>query len=277
MRRATEADVPDIAAYLEARLVKAMFPLGNLLTHGLGEGHPHAMTFWLDEADGALAGVLGQTTHGIVLPAHAAPDMDAVRAALDGRGITGIVGPAGEARALERGLSLVDAPRTLDEDEPHLELALGELRVPDGSGHLRPADEAPEATLRDWMADYHRAALSTPEHLVAENVDRWYHNAVQNSSHRVLMDGATPLALTGLNARAAGMVQVGGVYTPPPLRGRGHARRAVALDLLAAREDGATGAALFASGPSALAAYAAIGFRRIGSWTLVLFDGPQHV
>ena len=137
--------------------------------------------------------------------------------------------------------------------------------------------EAPEPEIRGWMADYHRAALSTPEHLIEPNVDAWWQRATEEGTHRVLMADGRALAMTGFNSRVPEMVQIGGVYTPPGLRGRGHARRAVALDLLAARQGGATGATLFSASEPASRAYAALGFRRIGDWTLLLFDGPQDV
>ncbi|KIQ70359.1 hypothetical protein Wenmar_00735 [Wenxinia marina DSM 24838] len=264
--------MPAIVAYLEGRMDSAMFPLGNLLDHGLGEDHPFAMTFWLEGEP--LACLLGQTAHGVLLPVL---DDPGAAVAADIRPPTGILGPTAQVRALESVFSLADAPRTLDHDEVHLSLALADLIVPDGPGVLRPMTEAPEEVLRGWMADYHRVALQTPEHLVHDNVDAWWARATREDTHRVLMDGTTPLAMTGVNARAPRMVQLGGVYTPPDLRGCGHARRAVALDLLAARERGVTGATLFASGAAAVRAYEAVGFRPVGSFTLLLFDGPQHV
>ena len=92
-------------------------------------------------------------------------------------------------------------------------------------------------------------------------------------SHRFLVVDGEPVALTGFNARLPDIVQVGGVYMPPEARGRGLARRAVALHLTQARAAGAGRATLFASGAAAVACYAALGFERIGSFTLVLFDG----
>ncbi len=66
-------------------------------------------------------------------------------------------------------------------------------------------------------------------------------------------------------------VQVGRVYTPPALRGRGFARTVVAGSLLHERAAGATCAILFTPSPDALAAYRAIGFQVIGQLGIVLF------
>jgi predicted GNAT family acetyltransferase len=66
--------------------------------------------------------------------------------------------------------------------------------------------------------------------------------------------------MTGFNAQTADIVQIGGVYTPPPLRSRGHARRAVALHLAEARDRGVRAPRSLRSGAAAARAYEAIGF-----------------
>ena len=73
------------------------------------------------------------------------------------------------------------------------------------------------------------------------------------------------------------LVQIGGVYTPPGLRGQGHARRAVALHREEARAEGIRTAILFASGAAACRAYEAIGFERIGSYALSILRKPVAV
>lgn len=83
--------------------------------------------------------------------------------------------------------------------------------------------------------------------------------------------------MTGVNAALPDIVQVGGVWTPPALRGRGHARRAVGLHLAELRDTGVGAATLFASGEQAVRAYKALGFERIGTISLVLFAGPAVV
>ena len=60
-------------------------------------------------------------------------------------------------------------------------------------------------------------------------------------------------------------------------RGRGHARRAVALHLSQAREEGVRRATLFSANEYASRAYQAIGFEHIGEWTLCIFEGPQVI
>ena len=85
--------------------------------------------------------------------------------------------------------------------------------------------------------------------------------------------GFAPVAkqsLAAFNAALPDIVQLGGIYTPPALRGRGYAKAAVAHSLLVARERGASRAVLFTENPSAARSYEAVGFRRTGDYSLVL-------
>jgi uncharacterized protein len=91
----------------------------------------------------------------------------------------------------------------------------------------------------------------------------------------LLFGGGTPVAYAGFNATLPDMVQVGGVFTPPLLRGRGHARCAVAASLASARSRGVARAILFTDHDhdhvAAERAYAALGFRPIGDYAMVVF------
>jgi len=86
----------------------------------------------------------------------------------------------------------------------------------------------------------------------------------------VAVDAGAPVSLSAINASLPDIVQLGGIYTPPELRGRGHAKAAVAASLVAARERGASRAVLFTKNPSAARTYEALGFRRVGDYSLVL-------
>ena len=80
------------------------------------------------------------------------------------------------------------------------------------------------------------------------------------------------MASTSFNAETREAVQVGGVWTPPDLRGRGYGRAVVAVSLLDARAEGVGRAVLFTgdSNVPAIRAYAALGFRRIDDYRIVL-------
>ncbi len=91
---------------------------------------------------------------------------------------------------------------------------------------------------------------------------------------RLMIENGEPVARTAFNARLPDMVQIGGVFTPPDLRCRGYARRAVAAHLREARGEAAQTAILFASGAPACRAYEALGFERVGEYALAILAEP---
>ena len=277
MIRATPADRAEIAAFLTPQAERAMFPLNNLTHHGMSGGHPFAVTMWLARRGGQITDVLTQSDGGMVMPVLPSGDYTAAARALHGRQVEGIIGPRACARGLESALGLTLAAKSLDHDEPHFALTLSDLTLPDGPGQIVPLSEAPADLIRSWMLDYQLATLNTPPDRAAQRVTSSYDTYTANRSHVVLMDAGTPLAMTGFNAQLPDIVQIGGVYTPPPLRGQGHARRAVALHLAQARTRGVRRATLFSASDTAARAYRAIGFRQIGDWSLILFNDKETV
>ena len=277
MIKATEADRAEIEAFLDPRSEYAMFPLNNLRHHGMVGGHPYAVTLWIARRHGAISDVLTQTETGMVFPYLISGDYGAAAAALRGRDVFGMVGCRDFVRGLEAATGLLDAAKTLDHDEPHFLLDLADLALPDGAGRIVPLADAPEAVIKSWMLDYQISTLNTPAAEAPQRVADSYAHYVGSGSHVVLMTGDTPLAMTGFNARLPDIVQIGGVYTPPELRGRGHARLAVALHLAQARFAGVRRATLFSASDMAARAYRAIGFRDIGLWTLLIFAVKEVV
>ena len=284
LRRATEADLPAIQAFLAPRVATSMFLSGNLRDQGLtgtetahaGAGHRKSMTLWLSEAEGAITGVIGYAAAGYVVfeaPALTSVQYPAIRNALFGRYLLGLNGAVDQVAHLVAALELPCHSAVMDEVEPHYHLKLTELSIPAGDCHLRPAlaqdlpllaqwrmaSEVEILGARDSAENQARARASLEELLAADRL-------------RVLeLDGAA-VATTNFNAALPAIVQVGGVYTPPDLRGMGYARRAVALHLAEAQETGVTEAILFAANPAAARAYEAIGFAPIGGYRIVNFD-----
>lgn len=263
-----------LEAILTARIDQAMFPLTNLRTHGLTEGyfpseHPHATRFWRvgDQS------VVGLTRGGMILAllAHGC-DLSHLQAALTGQTVQGAAGPASSIRPVLQALGLAGTLSRLDEDEPGFALDLARLRMPDLSRtKLVPASTIPRDLLITWRAAATVETQGMPQSRAldhaAQDVDGW----LERGSHRVLLLAGKPVALTGFNAELPEIVQVGGVYTPPDLRNRGHARSAVALHLTEVRARGCNRAVLFAATPAAVRAYLALGFQPADSFALVLF------
>ncbi len=192
-------------------------------------------------------------------------------------GLLGIAAVPEAATAMKRALRLDESAFALSTREPLYRLPLGALRFPSGTTTLRPPCEADRPLLFDWSRAYSSELhMAPPDQLDAEANTRT-ENALTSGNLRLLEQNGTPVAMTAFNARLPDMVQIGGVYTPPPLRGRGHARRAVALHLAEARAEAVETAILFASGPAACRAYEAIGFERIGAYMLARLKAPVTV
>lgn len=271
MKRATESDLPAIQTFLHARPSRAMFPLSNIDKFGLDGDHDYSPSMWFSEDSDGISGVLTVGRAGVVMPCLPQHNWDEAAAVLAGRSLTGFIGSTDEVRPLMAEVGLTGIAAQLDRDEPHFELDLADLIVPDGPGKLVPLQDADPDEMIRWRADYTAEVLQADRTAALEDGRQAYHQYVAHDTHRVLMADGVPVATTGFNAQIPQMVQIGGVYTPPALRGRGHARRAVALHLAEARVRGVTGATLFAASDMAVRAYQAIGFRRIGTWTLCLF------
>ncbi|MDB2407935.1 N-acetyltransferase [Jannaschia sp.] len=268
MIRATDSHHGALARALSRTPHRTMFLAGNLAEHGVeGTGHSRATTYWIDDA--ITPGiVLGLTEYGMVL-IEAPDDADLTEAAacLRGRALRGVSGPAGPAGALMRVADLEEAPTAMKEDEPQFLLDLADLQIPDGPGVLGAPDRDVAAA---WRLAYERElgmGGDDPEE-AAQQVDDW----MAQDRYRMLHGTAGPLALTGFNAALPEIVQIGGVYTPPALRGRRLAGRAVALHLAEARARGVTRATLFAASKAAMRAYRPLGFRPVGAYSLILFD-----
>jgi predicted GNAT family acetyltransferase len=95
----------------------------------------------------------------------------------------------------------------------------------------------------------------------------------------VLEADGVPLAFQQFNAMLPDIVQGGGVWTPPDLRGRGYARGVVAGSLLAARAEGVTRGVRFTGDENVPAqrAYRALGFTRVGDWGLLFLKTPMTI
>lgn len=271
---AVAAEQAEIMAFLAPHAPYAMFPLNNLVQFGMAGGSDLAVTCWLSRDAGQITDVMTVCDNGMALPFLPSADYAAALRAIADRGVIGIIGPRDHVRGLQAA-GFAGLRCTLDRDEPHFLLDLDQMVIPDGPGDLRALGDAPRDVMLAWMTAYEVEGLNTPADQAAARAATALATYLRRDSHRVLMADGVPLAMTGFNAQLPDIVQVGGVYTPPNLRGQGYARRAVALHLAQAAGQGVTRATLFAGCPAAARAYQAIGFVRIGEWTILLFDGPQ--
>lgn len=141
----------------------------------------------------------------------------------------------------------------------------------------RRALERDFASLLDWRLSYVVEALATPrEDLKPEEEAQILRQQLVDGRLFVLEDFGSErlLAVSAFNAALPDTVQIGAVYTPPQLRGKGYARAVVAGQLRFARAEGVRSAILFSASPAAIRAYEAVGFRRIGEFGLVMLKQP---
>jgi GNAT superfamily N-acetyltransferase len=275
LREATADDLPALTAFLRQHEATSMFPLSNLAGAGLHGAGFYGMRYWIS---GNVTGAIGLTNGGMLQPQWpGAADWAAARAVLKGAEVAGVIGPAGQVRPLVDALGLGSVAIRLDAVEPGFVMDLNDLNLPDGPGLLAGFEAADPNLLSEWRASCLAEVSATPPDRAAmqapAEVERWR----ATGSHRVMIEGGQPVAMSGFNAVFADVVQVGGVYVPPALRGKGRARRVVALHLAEARAKGVRRARLFAVSDQAARAYRAIGFGPADPVGLMLFAEPQQV
>lgn len=277
LRRATPDDVPDLQAFLASRAETSMFLRANLTAHGINEPHhPHGTTFWLWHEAGDLAGVFGATNGGYLMAQ--APDLGAqVWAswvqALSGRVMRGITGDEAQVRQALMALALRVGLFSINKAEPLYRLTLSDLDDP--GEDLRPAGLEDRDMLTDWYTAYLlQTGLTDDPGRAREEARARAAAATRPGPERLLIEDGVPKACASINAQAADMVQVGGVFVPDEYRNQGLGRRVTAARLIEARSEGAQMAILFANNPAAARAYEAIGFERIGSYRVAVLKQP---
>jgi len=286
VRRLGPGDEAALEAFLRPRLASSMFLLSNMRQAGLVDtGARFSGTYAGAYEDGALVGVVAHYWLGNLIPQAPGCAGTLWRAAVaaSGRPVLGVVGPADQAAAIIAALEAEAAAagqaleRRIDKVERLYTLPLEHMIVPEGlrSGRVvaRRALEADLDAIAAFQVAFDVEALgeeSSPE-LEAANRDASA-RGIAAGTVWVAEAGGVPVATTAFNAAIGEAVQVGGVYTPPALRGRGYARCAVAASLLAARDAGVALGVLFTGEDNVAAqrAYQALGFEHIGGWRLML-------
>jgi predicted GNAT family acetyltransferase len=178
-------------------------------------------------------------------------------------------------------LGLEGADYQLDESDGLYDLDLQELIIPEDlrCGHVigRRLKAGDLDLVTAWRVAYSMELLGSDE-----NQDLWdesrenMEGKLRTGESWVLEVGGDVVANTSFNAAVREAVQIGGVYTPPKLRGRGYGRAVVAASLIDARNEGVEKAVLFTGDVNrpARKAYAALGFQRIGDYRLSILKEP---
>lgn len=284
VRRLGPGDEAAVRAFLAPRVDSSLFLLGNLRAAGLEDTGAACSGTWAAafEGDGIVA-VAAHCWNGVLLVQAPCALPEVVRAAVtaSGRPLAGLSGPRPQVEEGRRALGLEDAPAALDHEAMLFSLDLPQLVVPPhlARGEATCGPPAPEEMdlLADWRAAYAVETLGARpgETLRTGCADEVARLTAEGNAFVLRVEGRA-VAFSGFNARLPEVVQVGGVWTPPRLRGRGFARAVVAGSLLAVRGEGVGRAVLFTERGNhpARRAYLALGFRVVGDYGMVLLETP---
>lgn len=273
-------DEARLEAFLLLHADASMFLRSNARAAGLADtGETFSATWVAEDSGGETRGVAAHCWNGVlVLQAPAGPERVAREAvARSGRRVTGIGGPWDQVVAARTALGLDEAPASLVHRADLFALDLGALAVPPMLSErrvvCRPAEGGDLGLLVPWRVAYSVETLGQKEsEALVDASRRDMADLFGGGNAFVLTDGEAVVSFSGFNARLPDSVQVGGVYTPPALRGRGYARCAVAGSLLSVRREGVGRAILFTETDNlpARRAYEALGFAVVGDYGMIL-------
>lgn len=273
-------DSEALEAFLVPRLESSMFLIGNLRVAGLrDQGAPYEGTYAAAYEQGRMVAVVAHYwNRNLVLqaPQHVGPLCRAAAVA-SGRPVRGVVGPASQVDQAMAALQLSAAGAQLDERETLFALPLAELCVPEplarGQVRGRRANMDDVELVTEWRVAFSLESLGDEDSpRLWDQVRAAVRRGVSEGRIWVLEAAGLPVSTSGFNAAVREAVQIGGVWTPPALRGRGYGRAVVAASLLDAREQGVGKAVLFTGLENlpARRAYAALGFQPLADYRLVL-------
>lgn len=276
-----EGDEPALEAFLSRRADMSMILRSNLQLAGIVDGGERYQGSYAAAFEGkAIVGVVAHYWNGNLIPQTSRALARLIPAAVcaSGRKVAGVLGPADQVRKALDILGLCQAPTQLDAREGLYGLNLAELRWPSvlrahriQGRQVEPGDRKPVVEWFDAYAIETLGACAGPR-TRSDSEHRFERSCGDVPGYVLLRDGS-PVAYSGFNAVVPDAVQVGGVYTPPEERGKGFARGAVAHSLRVARDRGVKRAVLFTGedNTAAIAAYSALGFRRVGDFRLTIF------
>jgi len=277
-------DEAALEAFTLPRIETSMFLLGNLRAAGLlDRGQPYGGTYAAAFEDDEIVGVVAHYWNRVLIlqaPAHLGALWPAAAAASK-RVIGGAIGPSDQVGAVKGALAVDEANVQVDETEKLYSLALEDLIVPGAlrSGQVcgRRIESRDVELVAEWCVAYSLEALGERDGpQLREGCRASMERSLVEGHTWILKDRGTPVAKSSFNTVITEAVQIGGVYTPPELRGRGYGRCVVAASLLDARADGAQKAILFTGEGNVAAqkAYEALGFRHVGDYRILLLRSP---
>ena len=271
-------DEAALEAFLARHADSSMFLRSNARRAGLEDrGSPLQGSYLAAFSGAAITGVAAHFWNGMVVlqAPEGADDLARAAVAHSGRDLRGFAGPWEQVEAARTALDADDRAAAKASREALYALSLADLAVPEPLAArrwtCRHAHPEEENLLTEWRVAYAREALGAADGATLRDESRAEIVLLRRErADFVLEHEGLPVAFAAYNAHLPDIVQIGGVWTPPALRGRGYGRGVTAGALLAARDAGAARAVLFTDNPIASRAYEALGFRRVGHYGLVL-------
>ncbi|MEH2082599.1 MAG: GNAT family N-acetyltransferase [Nostoc sp.] len=286
LRTLQPGDEVSLEAFLLQHTDTSMFLRSNWRAAGLLDQSARFQgTYIAAYIDEIIVAVAAHFWNGMIVvqaPVHLTEVVQAV-VAQSGRVISGISGPAAQVAATKSILGLSNRPTQLDEFEILFSLTLRDLQIPQALVSAKVKCRLPHPDelelLTEWCAAYNVETLGRRDTLSLRPDCRLVIEARQATAmHWVLVAENTPVSYSAFNASLPDVVQIGGVWTPPALRGKGYAKSVIAGSLLDARSQGVKRAILFTNdnNQAAQAVYRGIGFLPTGEkYGLVLFEETQ--
>jgi len=275
-----------LKAFLSQHVNTSMFLRSNLQAAGLVDGNQRFQGTYVAAIENEkIQAVAAHYWNGMIVvqaPVYLEEVMGAV-VEKSNRAISGITGEAGQVKLTRKALQLENRQTQLNENEILFSLALDKLQIPPAltSGKVKCRHPLPEELelLTQWRVAYCVETLGDIEtpNLVAK-CRRGIESSQAQARHWVLIAENNLAAYSAFNAGLPDIVQIGGVYTPPTLRGRGYAKCVLAGALLDAKSQGAYKALLFTSenNLAAQALYRRLGFQETGEkYGLLLFKNSS--
>lgn len=285
-------DETALEAFLLPLVDSSMFLIGNMRSAGLiDHGQPYEGTYAAAFEGDRIVGVVAHYWNGNLIfqaPVHLNALWQAAAQAsqrpASRRPIQGLLGPGDQVSVAKAALDISDSGVQMDETEKLYTLDLNDMVVPDAllSGRLkgRRIESRDLELITDWRVAFSLESLGaddTPQLREQSRaaIERYFGDRLT----WILEDRGEPVATSSFNAALDEAVQIGGVWTPPELRRRGYGRAAVAASLLDVRSEGVRRAVLFTGQGNVAAqkAYAALGFRHIGTYRIVLLRSPLRL
>jgi predicted GNAT family acetyltransferase len=266
-------------AFLAEHSDSSMFMRSNLRAVGLVYNGAPLEARWVAAFEGErIAAVAAHAWHGgVVLQApRLVPEVTRAAVAASGRAVTALFGPWNQIVAARDALGVRPEDVQWETHDDLLAVELAQLDVPpalrSGRVSCERADRAEFERLVAWRIGFSVETLQKPhgpalEAQARDEVER----SLRDRSLYLLREDGTPVSTATLTARTPDCVLVGGVWTPPELRGRGLARAVVAGALLDARSEGATRSVLFTGqeNRSAQQVYRTLGYRLVGDYGIM--------